>query len=169
MATFLDLTGLEHFSKFFVFIFVWLGVYGLMLYSKVIQNHAVNIILGLIIAFFVVLSPIATGAIQFIAPWFAVVLIFVMLISVLVMSFGAGDLASYTHIKSIMLVLVIGTLVVGFFSYIREQVTVPGDEEGIETDYTKTVNVIFHPKVIGVSFLLLVSIFTVALLAGKTS
>lgn len=168
MATFLDITGLEQFSSFFVFIFVWLAVYALLMYSKVIQSHAINIIIGLIIALFVLFSPVATGAIRFIAPWFAVVLIFIMLITVLVHSFGAGELASYTHLKGIFIIVIIIVLAIGFLSFIREQTPLPGDtESGEEIDLTKTTNVIFHPKILGMIFVLLVAIFTIALLAGK--
>jgi len=170
MATFLDLTGLEQFSKFFVFIFVWLSVYAMLSYSRVIQNHAINIILGMIIGLFVLLSPVLSGAIRFIAPWFAVALVFIMLISVLVTSFGAGDMPSYIHLKNIFIVLIIGTIIVGFFGYIRENTIVHGDNESVsDRDYTKTINVLFHPNIIGMIFLALVSVFTIALLAGKSS
>jgi hypothetical protein len=168
MATFLDITGLEQFSKFFVFIFVWLGVYSLLSYTKIIQNHAINIIIGMILALFVLFSPIVTGAIIHIAPWFAVALIFMMLFGVLASSFGGSELAQYSHLKSILMILVIGALIIGIFSYIREQTIVPGDEGG-EQDFTKTTNVIFHPKVIGIVFISLLSVFTIVLLAGKTS
>lgn len=170
MATFLDITGLEQFSSFFVFIFVWLAVYALLMYSKVIQSHAINIVIGLIIALFVLFSPVATGAIRFIAPWFAIILIFLMLITVLINSFGAGDIASYSHLRGIFLVVILGILIIGFLSFIREQTVVPGDNETIDKediDFTKTTNVIFHPKILGMIFILLVAIFTIALLAGK--
>ena len=56
---------------------------------------------------------------------------------------------------------------------IRTEVKVPGDvdENGnqiMEDSYMTTSNFIFHPKVMGIIFILLVAIFTVALLAGKT-
>ena len=170
MATFLDLTGLEQFSRFLVFIFVWLSVYAMLSYSKVIQNHAINIILGLIIGLFVLLSPVLTGAIRFIAPWFAVILVFIMLITVLVTSFGAGDLSSYMHLKSVFSVLIIGALIIGFFGYLRQSTLVPGDNESVtDRDYTQTINVLFHPNIIGMVFISLVSVFTIALLAGRSS
>ena len=79
MATFLDIAGLQHFSSFFVFIFVWLAVYAILTYSKVLgDNKGIHIVMGLIIGLLVLFSPIATGTIEYIAPWFAVVLIFVI-------------------------------------------------------------------------------------------
>ncbi len=168
MATFLDVTGLEQFANFFVFIFVWLTVYALLTYSKFIQNHAINIILGLIVGLFVLLSPIVSGAIRYMAPWFAVFLILIMVVTVLIQSFGAGDLSSIAHLRIIVIVLIIGGFVLGFAAYLREQVLLPGDN-GTEMDYTNTVHVLFHPKIIGMVFLLIVAVFTIALLAGKTS
>lgn len=168
MATFLDITGLEQFSGFFVFIFVWLAVYALLMYSKVIKNHAINIIIGLIIALFVLFSPVATGAIRFIAPWFAVALVFLMLITTLIHSFGAGDLAAYSHVKGIFLVIILGILLIAFLAFFREQTVLPGENETAdEIDFTKTTNVVFHPKMLGMIFILLVAVFTIALLAGK--
>ena len=38
-----------------------------------------------------------------------------------------------------------------------------------EANYARTGNFVFHPKVMGIIFVLLVAIFTIALLAGKAS
>jgi len=168
MATFLDVTGLEQFSNFFVFIFVWLTVYALLTYSKVIQNHAINIILGLIVGFFVLLSPIVSASIRYMAPWFAVFLILIMIVTVLIKSFGAGDLSSIAHLRVIVIVIIVGGFLLGFAAFLREQTPLPG-ENGTEMDYSNTVHVLFHPKILGMIFLLIVSVFTIALLAGKTS
>ena len=54
MATFLDITGLQQFSTIFVFIFVWLVVYAILTYSKILgENKAIHVIIGLVIALLV--------------------------------------------------------------------------------------------------------------------
>ena len=60
MATFLDVTALEHFSVIFVFLLAWLGGYAMTLYIKFTQNQFINIIISLLFAFFVIMSPLAT-------------------------------------------------------------------------------------------------------------
>lgn len=170
MATFLDVTGLQHFATVFVFIFVWLIVYAILLYSKILGgNKFIHAILGLVIALLVLLSPIATGAIQYIAPWFGLIFVFIILVTVLLQIFGASplEIESYHELKWGALVIIILILVVGTLSYIREQTVIPGEEEG-KIDYSKNISIIFHPKVIGAISILVIAIFTVALLAGKT-
>jgi hypothetical protein len=64
--------------------------------------------------------------------------------------------------------------VVGALMYIRKEVNVPGDldengNEIKEESYMTTSNFILHPKVLGIIFVLLVAVFTIALLAGKAT
>ena len=168
MATFLDVSGLEYFSSFFVFIFVWLGVYAILAYSKIIRSKSISVLIGLLIAVFVLFSPIATGVIQYIAPWFAVILIFVMLVGLVIKSFGGTDLEAYSSLRGVLLVIVIIFLVVGALSYIRGQTVLPGDNETSEEwDYQNTGTLLFHPKVLGILFILIIAVFTIALLTGR--
>lgn len=169
MATFLDVTGLEYFSNFFVFIFIWLTVYAILSYTKIFgDNKAISILLGLIMGIFVLFSPTAAGVIQYIAPWFAVIFIFIMLISVTTKMFGVSGFESYASLKWIMLVVVVITLIVGSLSYVREKTVIPGENEtGVDIDYGKASNFFFHPKVLGMLFVLIMAVFTIALLAGK--
>lgn len=167
MATFLDITGLQSFSSLFVFIFVWLVVFALLSYSKMLgENKAIHAIIGLVIALFVLFSPIATGTIEYIAPWFAVVFIFVIFVTMAVKSFGATGLESLGSVRVITLVVIVLILIVGALSYVRQNVVVPGDNE-TSVDYSKATTIIFHPKIMGVLFILIIAVFTIALMAGK--
>ena len=171
MATFLDVTGLQYFSSFFIFIFVWLVVYAVLLYSKILgDNKFIHALIGFILAWLVLISPLATGAIQYIAPWFGLVFVLVILITVLLKVFGASplEIEAYAQLKTGAMVIIILILVVGVLSYVREQTVIPGEAEK-DIDYSKTVSIIFHPKVIGAVFVLVIAVFTIALLAGKTS
>lgn len=168
MATFLDVSGLEHFASFFVFLFVWLAVYALLQYTKVLgENQGINVILGLIVGLLVLFSPIATGVIQYISPWFAVVFIFAILATVGLKVMGASDTdIAGSSLKTIVGIVIVIILVIGALSYIRGEVTVPG-EEGKEADYTESAAVIFHPNILGAIFILIIAVFTIALLAAK--
>ncbi|MBW2989796.1 hypothetical protein KY358_05770 [Candidatus Woesearchaeota archaeon] len=166
MATFLDIAGLQQFSTFFVFIFVWLAVYAILSYSKVLgQNKAISIIAGLIIGLLVLFSPIATGTVEYMAPWFAVIFIFVIFASIFMKMMGASG-ESLGSLRIITIVVILLVLIVGALSYVRQQVTAPGENE-TSVDYTKTSAVLFHPKVLGIIFILLIAVFTIVLMAGK--
>ena len=170
MATFLDVTGLQYFSSFFIFIFVWLIVYAVLIYSKVLGgNKFIHAIIGLVLALLVLFSPIATGAIQYIAPWFGLIFVFIILATVMLKIFGASpmEIEGYTQLKWGALVIILLVLVVGVLSYVREQIVIPGEEEG-DIDYSKNISIILHPKVIGAIFILVIAVFTIVLLAGKT-
>lgn len=166
MATFLEIAGLQQFSSFFVFIFVWLVVYAILSYSKILGvNKAINIISGLIIGLFVLFSPIATGTIEYIAPWFAVVFIFVIFVTIALKLFGVAEAESLGSLRLMTLVVIILITVIGALSYVRQEVTVPDDEGDI--DYSKTTSLLFHPKILGILFIMIIAVFTIVLMAGK--
>ena len=164
MATFLDVTALENFSVIFVFLFVWLVVYAILLYTKVLgQNQFINILIGLVIAFFVVISEIATLVVKQIAPIFAVVLVFIAIISIASGMFGNVQVESLSSMKWIVLVILVVALIVGSLAIVRQNIDVPERGE----DFGKISTVIFHPNFLGMILILLVAVFTIGLLASK--
>ena len=164
MATFLDVTGLQHFSSIFVFLFVWIVVYATLLWTKILgQNNFVNILVGLLLGLFVIISPLATGIIADIAPFLAVVFVFILLISIASKMLG-GDAAGFPALKGVLLVFIVLIVVIGAAVKIKSSVDV---QQESSKDFSKTINVIFHPKFLGVVFIFAVAIFTIALLASK--
>ena len=164
MATFLDVTALENFSVIFVFLFVWLVVYAILLYTRVFgQNQFISILVGLVIAFFTIISPIATLVVKQIAPVFAVVLVLIVVISITSGMFGNASIESLPGLKSVVFVILIVSLVVGTLSVVRENIEVPERGE----DFGKISTVIFHPNFLGMVLILVIAIFTVGLLASK--
>ncbi len=174
MATFLDVSGLAAFSKIFVFVLVILAVYAIFTMNKAFGDAKwISWLIALIVAIFVIISDLATGIIQYVSPWFAVLFFFVIFITMASRIFGATapDFGQY---KGMIFAVIVLIFIVGALMYVRTQTTLPGDvdEEGNvikEADYVTTSNFIFHPKMMGIIFTLLVAIFTVALLAGKSS
>ena len=166
MATFIDVAGLAYFSKVFVFLFVWIIVYALLIYTKVLSdNKSIAAILGLLFGLMILISETATGVILHIAPWFGVLFVFFILVAVIAGMFGADS--SLPAAKGTIFVVVIVVLVIGALSYVREQTVLPGDNEtSSEWDYSKTSTIIFHPTIIGAIVVLLIAVFTIALLTG---
>ena len=164
MATFLDVTALQSFSVIFVFIFVWLVVYAILIYTKALgTNQLINILIGLLTAFFVIISPLATLVVRQVAPIFAVVLVLIAIISIASGMFGDVQVESLNSLKWVVLVILIIALVVGTLSIRRENIDVPERGE----DFGKISTVIFHPNFLGMILIFVIAIFTVGLLASK--
>jgi len=164
MATFLDVTALENFSVVFVFLLVWIGGYAILLYTKVLgQNQFVSIIISLVFAFLVIISPLATLIFKSIIPFIAVALLLVVVISSTSGMLGKVSLDSLPGLKGLMLVILIIAVVVGSLAIVRENIQVPERGE----DFGKISTVIFHPNFLGLLLIFGIAIFTVGLLASK--
>ena len=164
MATFLDVTVLQNFSVIFVFLLVAIGGYAILMYLKPFgSNQMISILLSLITAFFVIISPLATLVIKSIAPVLVVVLVFVVFISVASGMFGNVQVESLNSLKWVVLVILVIGIIVGSLSIIRENIDVPETGE----DFGKVSTIIFHPNFLGMVLIFIIAIFTVALLASK--
>ena len=166
MATFLDVTGLQYFSNIFVFLFVWLIVYAVLLWTKVLgDNKFVHILIGLLLAIFVLISPIATSVVADVAPFVAVVFLFIVLISAATTMLGA-NIEAFPAMKGIFLVFIILIIIIAAGVKVREQANVPSSTQ---TDLSKTANLIFHPTFLGTILVFAIAVFTIALLASRSA
>ena len=164
MATFLDVTVLENFSVVFVFLLVWISGYAILLYTRILgQNQFVSIIISLVIAFFTILSPLATLVIKSILPFIAVGMVLIIIISATSGMFGKVDVDSLPGLKGIVIVILVVALVVGSLAIVRQNIEVPERGE----DFGKISTVIFHPNFLGMILILLIAVFTIGLLASK--
>jgi|TARA_Y100000310_G_scaffold342807_1_gene447550 hypothetical protein len=166
MATFLDVASVDGFAIIFVFLFAFLVMYAMLLYSKVLgQNQIIILLISVVVAFFVILSDLATLVIKQVAPIFAVVLVFVTIITIATKALGTGMTTAdaLPNLKWIVLVVLVMALIVGTLSVIRENIDVPEKGE----DFSKSSTVIFHPNFLGIVLIALIAVFTVGLLAVK--
>lgn len=164
MATFLDVTGLAYFSNIFVFLFVWLVVFAIFSWVKVLgDNKFIHALVGLLLAIFVLISPIATSIVASIAPFVAVIFVLIVLVSIASHMFGAGA-DSFPALKGVFMVFMVIIVVIAVGVKIREQVDVPSEAQ---TDLSKTVNLLFHPTFLGTVLIFAIAIFTIALLASR--
>lgn len=166
MATFLDVTGLQHFSSIFVFLFVWLVVYATLLWAKVLgDNKFINALVGLLLAIFVLISPIATSVVADIAPFIAVIFLFIVLINIASAMLGA-NIEAFPALKGVFLVFIILIIVIAAGVKIRENVNAPSETQ---KDLSRTVNLIFNPTFLGAILVFAIAVFTIALLAGRSA
>ena len=166
MATFLDVTGLQYFSSIFVFIFVWLVVYATLLWAKVLgDNKFIGALVGLLLALFVLISPIATSVVADIAPFIAVIFLFIVLINVASAMLGA-NIEAFPALKGVFLVFIVLVIVIAAGVKIREKANVPSETQ---KDLSRTVNLIFHPTFLGAILVFAIAVFTIALLASRSA
>lgn len=166
MATFLDVTGLQHFSSIFVFLFVWIIVYAVLLWTKILgENKFVHALIGLLLAIFVLISPLATDVVASVAPFLAVVFLFIVLVSVASTMLGA-NIEAFPALKGVFLVFIVLIIVISVGVKVREQAGIPSETQ---KDLSKTVNLIFHPTFLGTVLVLAIAVFTIALLAGRSA
>jgi len=169
MASFLDIGLLAGYSKFFIFIFVWLVVYAVLKITKILgTNEGINIVVGLILALLTLFSPLAINMLETLAPWIAVLLVMIMFLMVSTKIFGIKetDIMQSGGIKALAATIVIGIFLIIAFSNVRDQVLLPG-ENGTSTELNTAKAVIFHPQVLGAIFILLIAIFTITLMVNK--
>ena len=167
MATFLDVTTIEHFSTAFVFAFVIVAMYATLAYTRILGNNTIIIgLLSILIGIFVIISPLATLVVRTIAPVIAVIFVLAAIGAVALSMYGSNvNVDSFPALKYILFVVIAIAIIVGSLSVVRENINVPKTGE----DFSKTSTVIFHPQFLGMLLIFLIAVFTVGLLATKHS
>ncbi len=165
MATFLDVTGLEHFTNIFVFLFVVIVIYATLLWSKILgSNNFINIMVGLLIGIFVLFSPLSISLISTTAPFIAVTFVFLILINIVAKMLGAG-LETMPAFRGGIVLMIAIILLIGVGVKIKTQYEAEAEQGG--KDLSNSFNLLFHPKFLGLVLLLAVAVFTVAFLSAK--
>ncbi len=189
MSTFLDISLLVGFAPIFGFILVWVLVYGVLTFSKVLDlAQHMRAIIALMIAIITLFIPQVMQTLIFIVPWFTVMFIFIIFILIALMAFGTtkADIAKAVWASEGSGAVVRNTVIIISFIILASALGVVffgGDAPMINTatNATATTSVepsevgdvgpgallatIFHPKLLGVIFLMLISLFAVLQLA----
>ena len=166
MATFLDVTGLAYYTSIFVFLFVWLVIFAIFSWVKILgDNKFIHALVGFLLGIFVLISPISTSIVAEIAPFIAVLFLFIVLISVASQMLGASADA-FPALKGIFIVFIVLIIVIAGGVKIREQLDASSETQ---TDFSKGVNIIFHPTFLGAILIFAIAVFTIALLASRSA
>ena len=159
MATFLDLGGvdlLEYFMPVFIFILVFVILYAILDKTGMLgKNKALNIILSFIVALTVLFSGASMDLINFVTPWFAVILV-VSVIAVLVLSFAVkkgGDL-DLRPVPVLAMIFAGIVLIVGITQVFGPVFTPYA--EGADPGWT-ALRTLFHPRLLGAFLILFVA------------
>ena len=168
MATFLDITGLEHFSSLFIFLFSWALIYAVFMLTKIFgDNKVLPALVAFLISIFVLLSPGAVSIIREIAPWIAVMLILIMLTFTAMKLLIPGQEQMTMGARGIVLLFILFIIIIGVVVKIRAGLEGPGEGSNKDgSDYSKTSNVLLNPKILGMILLLAIGVFTMSLLTA---
>ncbi len=183
MATILDVNLLQSFDFVFVILLIWTATFAILHKTEALgKNAALNSTVAAAVALLFLLSRTAIDVVNFMIPWFAVAIIFLFLMILIFMMFGA-DASSIKGVisgeagESLRWVIIgIGLLIIiaAFGNVLGQKFLVEGEPSVSGTNITAGVassdfeqnvqSTLFHPKIIGLLTLFGVLIFAVALL-----
>jgi len=193
MATLLDIGLLNVFSTLFPVLFVLVFTAAILQKTQLLgENAAINWFVAIIFAFLVGSSGALIKVINFITPWFVIILIFVFLL-VFIFRFGGVKeeqiLVQFQDPGVAWTLVIIGIVILlfgigqGFGQEFLEKtskaqqegktIAPAGQLVGNETDtstleyQTNLTRTFFHPKVLGLLLIFIIAMFTVALLARQ--
>jgi hypothetical protein len=181
MATPLDIGILAKFNIIFPFLLILIGAYVFL--SKTTwfkEKQAIAFVIAFVLALMTLLSPIAVRTINMMAPWFILLLIFMLFVLMAYQTLGVPE-ATITEIitnskysKDIFWWVMVAVLIIGIGSLAsvvshRETTTYTGSttpgEEVAPTEETGFWQIASNPKILGVALILIIAMFTIQHLA----
>lgn len=191
MATFLDIGILSQAQLVFAFVLVWVMTYSILSYTKAfnLDNH-LRALIAIFVALITLISPQVLQVITIIVPWFVLMFIFITFVLLAIMIFGVSN----KDIADMMAkgaegsgntirywIIIIGSIIlIAALGYVFFQ-----DEGGVgqtQTTIDPATGVVaegdvgtqgqgalfatlFHPRVLGLVFVMLLGLFAVLQLA----
>ena len=187
MATFLDIGLLQHFSIIFPFIFVFAVVFAVLEFIKPFgekSDRGINSLIALCIAGMLLFSPQMIELINFMAPWFVLLIVFILFVLMMFRFMGTPEksivkvMSKWDTLHWFILIFAIVILIAGAgkvygpgLASLTANGTPVEEIEGVEPTEPQTFGdnvwaILFHPKVLGLIFILLIASFTIRLMAG---
>ncbi|MBI5871757.1 hypothetical protein HZB88_01585 [archaeon] len=167
MATILDIGILDYFAPVFVFLLIFVVVYGILekisIFGKTKYVHA---LIAFCVAMLFLLTTELIDVIKLITPWFVIILIFIMFIIMIFLFAGvkAETLGStFTSNPTVLWTIIVISFIIlgwGLAQVYGESVSevYAGDAESQEKGIGDRIGeIVFHPKLLGVFFLLFVA------------
>lgn len=184
MATVLDFGMLEYFSFIFPVILIFALVYALLHKTQFLgKSPAINAIVAIVIAFLMLLSDKAIELVNFVIPWFAVGIVFLILLIMILQMFGVKETHLFSIIKDkavywTLLGVSVVILIAAFGSVFGQDLadaanqqqrneTSVGERSTASGDFEQDMwAILFHPKVLGLIILFTIAVFATFLLTG---
>lgn len=177
MVTFLDIGLFQYFNVIFSILLIFAVLFSILHKTKVLGGNAtINAIVAVSISLMCLLSQTVIDLINFIAPWFVLVFVFVILLIMVYQLLGAtekdilGALKTESTIRYAIFGVAIIIIIAGFGHVWGEQLAQQAGEGGTaeEGSFEQNIySILFDPKVLGLIFIFLVAIFAIAFLTGS--
>ncbi len=181
----IDLSLLVSLKRIFPFILVWVVVYALLEWREIFgkDKKGLRSVVAFVIAMIFLISSDASLVVEYMTPWFVIILIFVLLMLMIFKMFGASDEKIKEVIQGDRTVIywIIFISFIVFFAALGKvffTTALPGGEdlrEGIGADDSTVSDAgegafwqtLFHPKILGTIFILLLAALAIKFLAGE--
>jgi phosphatidylglycerophosphate synthase len=185
MATFLDIGLLSHISIIFPMLLVYVLVYAILQTLKPLGgDKGIDSIVALCIAAIVLFSEGAIGIINYVAPWFAIIFIFIFFMITGFRLMGTSSKAItevmdswgtlHYWLLSLGILIMIGALSNVFgpelsphgsdYNQTGTSGTVVSTNETGQGYQATVRDILFHPRVLGLALILLIIVFTIRVL-----
>ena len=173
----IDIGIWQYFLPIFSFIFIFTLVFAILEKTKILGSDTtgLNSIIAFVMGLLFVLTPQAVAIVNFLVPWFIVIIFFILFIVVIFMFMGVpadtirevaqGSAFTYTivTVSIILLIIAIGIVWGEQLSGIYTE-----QQSGEGGSFAVTVGkILFHPKVLGAAFLLLIASQAMRLLSSR--
>lgn len=178
MATILDFGILKVLHSVFPFLFILVIVYAVLSHFKLFrENPFYGASIALLLAIMSMFSPILVKTIERMAPYFVLLIVFVVLLLITYQAFGVQEKTILDVIQgeeygslfghgmfALVLIIVLGS----FSSVVSEErgfLGLTGEVgEGEQVGFFK---ILFHPSILGFMAVMLIALFTVLRLTEK--
>ncbi len=165
MATILDVGILSYFTPVFVFLFIFAIVFAILEKTRILgKNKGLNSLVAFVIAMLFILTPELIGVVKLSMPWFILLLVLIVFIVVLFLFVGvkAESITEAFERQGVVWFLVIICIII--FLYGLTEIYGPsvheiyaGNKTVEEPSFAKQVGkIIFHPRSLGIIFLLII-------------
>lgn len=169
MATIMDVGILNHFVPIFVFILVFVIFYAILIKTHILgENKGLAALASFVVAFLFLVTRATTELIQIITPWFVVLIIVAMAFMLIFMFLGVKPEAiaeAVSHEGTVWMIIIILLVLLGLAltKVIGPSIAEITQGEGATgTGFMGSVgSIIFHPKMLGALFILLVASYAI--------
>lgn len=172
MVSIIDITMLQKLGVVFPFLFIFAVSFGVLtLVGLFKDNKIVQALIAATLAFIGAMSPIVVMAINLMAPWFVILIVFMVLLLIAIMTLGptrediTSLIRSGKHEYIIWWVVFFVMLITAFslWTAISEMKKSGTAVPGITTqspEMESAYQILTNPKILGVMFIMLIAVVT---------
>lgn len=171
MVTPLDTGLLGYVMPIFSFLLIYAVIYAILVKTKILgESNTINSVVPLAIAIIFLLMPGAVSFINFVTPWFVVLVIVGFAVALLFLFLGVEQktVRGWAHNPTIywtalifMMIIIVGGLIHVFGNFFGQPEASTGTI-GSEVHWS-----IFHPKIVATVFILIIATFAVKFISEE--